>query len=318
VLACSFFVSAIHIKPDGSLITETGIAMTVFGRTAIADPGTYQRIVEAVGQIDLSSGKLGQTVILSGVVQGEIISDGISGYDPNTNQIFFASDGAFGGTVFFADMTSITRLPPMSYYLSPVVFLGYDPVTKSRLISGVNTPGHNFLIMEQANWGEVSYFEAPSTVLPSANDAFDGAKRNYYNVYCRGFGSCQLTIWALQPNTTSSFPLSCVTGVISGPIFVNPLDTNTLIAIQFSAQDDYNVVSIDLQAKSCTLSRVLPGLPSKPRIIVALEVASISGYLVVSITSNQYNAILVYDTRFNLVSTVKTQELFEDIFVRES
>jgi len=171
--------------------------------------------------------------------------------------------------------------------------------------------------MEKPNWGHVSYFQAPPAVQPSSNDAFDGTKQTYYNVYCRGFGSCQVTVWNLLTNTTTSYPLACVTGILMGPIFVNPADTTALVGIQYSKTDDYNAVMIDLTAQKCTLSRVLPGLPAKPRIILAQEIGYSSGYMVISITSNEYNAIMVYDTRFNLVSSVKTAELFEDIFVRE-
>jgi hypothetical protein len=84
--------------------------------------------------------------------------DGLSGYDSQNNQAYFVSDGAFGGTVFYAQVSNFTALPASAYYLLPVALLGFDPVSGSRLIAGKNI-NKNFFIMEKPNWGAISYFE---------------------------------------------------------------------------------------------------------------------------------------------------------------
>jgi hypothetical protein len=86
-------------------------------------------------------------------------ADGLSGFDTQNNQAYFVSDGAFGGTVFFAQASNFTALPPSAYYLLPVAYLGFDPLSGSRLIAGLNVK-KNFFIMEKPNWGQITYFEA--------------------------------------------------------------------------------------------------------------------------------------------------------------
>jgi len=236
-----------------------------------------------------------------------------------TIKFFFSSDGAFGGTVFYADMTKMVPLPPMSYYLLPVVYLGFDSVSGSRLIAGLNV-NKNFLIMEKPNWGTISYHQFPEGVSLSANDAYDGTVMNYYNVACHSVGSCKLTVWNIQQNNVTTFPLSCLSsnGYLLGSLQVNPLNTNLVLGIQMTTTDSWNGVVINIRSKSCTLSAPLGGLPPKPVILVASAIGPKSGNFYVSVASDAYNAINSYDNNFKYLNQVRTSNLFEDIFVQEN
>jgi len=310
--------ASLSFAAEGSWPTAPGVTMTIYGRTARGDPGTVQRIVNVVGQI-MPTGLFGPTVILSGVIQGEGIADGIAAFDNVTKQVFFCSDGAFGGTVFFADAKNLMSLPPMSYYLLPVGFLGYDPVSGSRLIGGTNTATKKFLMMEKPNWGTLNLYQYPPALKVTANDAFDGRKQVYYNAFCNDFGKCTMNVWPILTSTVTSFPLSCISanGVLTGLMMVSPNHTDTIIGVQYDAQDNYRGVTINVTAKTCMLSAVLPGLPPTPRIVVSVQIGPKSGYLVASIACNGYNMLMTWDTRFNLVSQVRMNELAEDIFVDE-
>jgi len=222
---------------------------------------------------------------------------------------------------FFANMSNLAYIPPTCYYLNPVIYLGFDPVSGSRLIAGVNTPQKNFLIMEVANWGAVKYFEIPASLQVTVADTYDGASSNYYNIICSRVGQCSLNTWNLIFNNVSSFPLSCIdpSGFITGKIFLNPLamNRNILLGLQFSQGDNYKVVTINLATKSCVLSGFLSGLPPRPVIIVASKIGPKSGNLYMSLTSDVYNAINIYDSNVKFLSQVQTQFLFEDLFVHE-
>lgn len=211
-------------------------------------------------------------------------------------------------------MTDLTTNPPSSYYLNPVGFLGYDPVSGSRLISGVNTPTKSFFVTEQAHWGNIQYFQMPNGVMPGGFDGYDGRNKNYYNP--RG---TSLTIWNIQYNNVSSFALSCIPsgGFISGGIHISPSDPNTLFALVSDRTQTYKVATINVQGKSCAISSALTGMPPRP-IVVASEIGPKTGYLYLSSTSNSGNDIVVFDTKFNLVSLVKVAYVFEDIFVAEN
>jgi len=278
------------------------------------DPGTAERIIDVAGPIS-PSGTLISYVILDSVAQGELTYDGIAAFDYDHNEVFFASDGAFGGTVFYGNMTDMTANPPASYYLSPVGCLHYDSISGSRVITGVNTPTKNFLVMEQPFWGSIQYFLMPTGVTPGAFDGYDGTSKTYYN--SRG---SSLVLWSLQYNNVTSFALPCLPAgsYISDTIHVSPSDPNTLVALVSDRNDEYKAVAINVKAKSCVLSAKLPGLPPKPVIVVATEIGPKSGYLYLSVTSDVDNLIAVYDTQFSLVNSFKTGFLFEDIFVAEN
>jgi len=289
------------------------VTATVYGRTSTIDPGSRQRIIDVVGQISLS-GKLGPTVILSSVAQAELVYDGISGFDYDNNEVFFASDGAFGGTVFFGNMTDLTTNPPASYYLTPVGFLGYDHVSGSRIISGVNTPTKNFLVMEQAFWGNIQYFLMPPGVSPGGFDGYDGNSKSYYSPR-----ASSLIVWSLQYNNVTAIPLSCIPSgnYIAGAIHISPSDPNTLFALVSDRTQAYKFVTINVKGQSCTLSAPLVGLPPKP-IVVASEIGPMSGFLYLSSTSNSGNNIAVFNTQFSMVNNIKVGFVFEDIFVAEN
>jgi len=305
-----------EVSPFRSFVTPSGVSITLHGRTALADPGSHQRIIDVVGP--LASGVLTNYVILSSEIEAEIMSDGISSYDYMTNQAYFSSDGAYGGTVFYADLTKLAAIPPAAYYLSPVVYLGYDPVSGSRLIAGINTPAKNFLVMDKPNWGKVTLFQIPSALVPTASDAFDGTNMNYYSISCTGTGKCNQYIWNLGANNVTSFPLSCLasTDFPTGNIFVNGT-SGTVYALVDSVGDAYMVMTVNVKAKTCTLTP-LTNLPPKPVIIIAVQRGYKSGYLYLSVTSDVYNSINIYDENLKPVSEIKTQNLYEDIFVQEN
>jgi len=125
--------------------------------------------------------------------------------------------------------------------------------------------------------------------------------------------------WNVVMNTTSSFTLACIppNSFITGEIFVNPLDTNILFGI-LDQGDDYSLVSMNLQGKNCTVVGVIPGLPPNPKIIIAAQIGSITGNIAISVTSDQYNAVVIYDQKLKLVSQVKTNAVIEDLFVQET
>lgn len=295
-------------------------SFTLFGKTAVADPGSHQRIIDVVGAINPVSGALNGVATMSAVIQGEVIADGISAYDFNSNEVYYASDGAFGGTVFYANLNNLTSIPPQAYYLLPVVFLGYDPVSGSRLIAGVNTPTKSFLIMDKPNWGMMTLFLFPAELIPSANDVFDGKTMNYYSAVCAQAGKCVLYTWNIETNKVTSFSLACIppAGFLTAELSINPA-TRQIQGLGLTTANDYYVVSIDVHSQSCKVSGSLTNLPPKPVIIVATEVGYLSGNLYISLSSNAYNAINVYDSQLKFIKQIKTgQYLYEDIFVRES
>jgi len=61
----------------------------------------------------------------------------------------------------------------------------------------------------------------------------------------------------------------------------------------------------------------LGSLPPEPHIIVATEVGYLSGYLAISVTSDIYNAVIIYDQTLKVITQVKTNDLLEDIFIQE-
>jgi len=305
-------------SPSEVFRTENAIVTTVLGRTSLGDPGTHERIIDVVGVVSMTTGNLGRTVILSSVASGEAVADGIAGYDYQNNQVYFSSDGAFGGTVFYVEVSNLTALPPTSYYLLPVAYLGFDPVSGSRLITGTNTPTKRFFIMERANWGSMNFFEIPAGVPMSSGVAYNGKAMTYYTTMCDKIGSCTLYTWGIATKQVTSFPLPCVAsnGFLSGEIFVNPTNPNLLIALHLTVAQDYSGVTINLSGKSCTLTP-LTSIPNKPAIIVATEIGYKSGYLFASVTSNGGNAVMVFDQSFKVVHVTHTTNLYEDIFVQE-
>jgi len=248
------------------------------------------------------------------VLQAEATDDGIAAYDYAQNQITYVSNGAFGGAVFTADMTKNVVLPPTSYYLLPVAYLGYDGVTGRKIIGGENTPGKNFLIFDKPNYGDVDIVYVPSTVPLTSNDAYDGKTGNYY---VADMGS--LITWNVVQNTTATFKIDCIpaNSFLSGAIFVNPLDSNIIYGI-LDDGDNYSLMSINVSGKNCTVVGALPGLPPSPRIIIATETGNLSGYIAVSVAADAYNAVIFYDGNAKLISQVKTMDVLEDIFVQET
>jgi len=308
-------VSGAVITPEGTLYDpELAVTTTIYGRTMTVDPGSQQRIVDVAGKVDLTTGNLPIDVIFSACYSGEAVDDGIAAYDYNTNQISFVSNGAFGGAVFTADMTKKNILPPSSYYLNPVDYLGYDGVTQRKVIAGENTPGKNFIFFEKANYGEITVVPMPSGLPVSANDAYDGKSGNYYTVR----GDSFLT-WNVVANTTSTFTLSCLpaNSFLSGSILVNPLNKNIIYGL-VDMGDDYSLMSINLSGKSCTVVGALPNLPPVPRIIIASQIGNMTGNIAFSVTSDVYNAVIIYDQTLKLVSQVKTEFVLEDIFLQET
>jgi len=174
-------------------------------------------------------------------------------------------------------------------------------------------------MIEKPNWGQIDYYQYPASVKVTANDAFDGTKMNYFNVACARFGSCVMNVWAIKTGAVTTFPLSCVAnnGVLSGLLMVSPSDPNTVIGVHFDSQDNYKVVSINVQAKTCTLSGVLSNLPAAPRIVVSSQIGYKSGNLVLSVAANGYSMVIVYNPTFQYLNSVKMAELAEDIFVDE-
>jgi len=304
-------------EPEHHIVLVPGVTTTVLGHTMLGDPGSKQRIIDVVGPVSMTTGQLGTYVILTSVVSGEGMADGIAAFDYVNQQVYFSSDGAFGGTVFYVDVTTNTVLPAAAYYLLPLVYLGFDSVSGSRIIAGENTPGKNFLIMDQANWGNVAFFPMPSNVSVSANDAFEGHSQTYTTNMCTSLGNCAVTQWSLKTGSVTSFPLSCMSsnGYLSGKMFAN--SSNTIIGLQGTPTSAYSAVVIDVMSKSC---KVIPlrNLPPAPAIVVSAQYGHKSGSLFLSVASNQYNSIIVYDKYFNFVKTIKTgQYLYEDLFVSE-
>jgi len=308
--------SHIVITEDGKLYdSELAVTTTIYGRTMTIDPGSHQRIIDVAGKVDLKTGNLPIDVIFSACFEGEAVDDGIATYDYNTNQISFVSNGAFNGVVFTADMTKNTIMPPTSFYLNPVVFLGYDGVTQRRVITGVNTPGKNFIFFEKPNFGDVELYAIPSTLPVTSNDAYDGKSGNYYTVQ-----GASLIAWNVLPNTTTSFTLACIppNSYISGALLVNPINTNIIYAI-LDTGDNYNLTSIDLTAKSCKIVGGLDFLPPVPRIIIASEIGNLSGNIAVSVASDEYNAVIIFDpVTLKVAVQVKSEDVFEDIFLQET
>jgi len=291
---------------------------SIVGHTATIDPGSQQRIIDVVGWVSQNTGELIKPVIVSSVIEGEVTADGIASYDWKTQQAYFASDGAFGGTVFFAEMSNSTVIPPQSYYLSPVVWLGYDPVSGARLIAGKNTPSKNFLIMDKPNWGQVTLFQLPSTLTLSPSDVFNGKTMDYHTVGCTQLGTCTFSTWNLKSNSvTLTFPLSCLpsNGYIVGRLWITA--QGSVQALVFAGT--YSVYSIDPSAKSCKqFVSVLPGLPQPPLIIISQDYGYLTGNFYISVTANGFAGINVYDSQFKLQKQIMTQALYEDIFVQES
>jgi len=304
-----------QITPDGNLYSpDLAVTTTIYGRTMTVDPGSHQRIIDVAGKVDLTSGKMPYSVIFSSAYEAEAVDDGIATYDYNTNQISFVSNGAFGGAIFTADMTKNTILPPSSFYLTPVDYLGYDGVTQSRVIAGENQPGKSFILFEKPNFGEVTGSQIPTNFPITVNDAYDGKSGNYYSV-----GRASLLSWNIPKNVTTSFTLSCIppNSFLTGSIFVSPLDGNIILGI-LDGGDSYSLVTINLMGKNCTVVGVLPSLPPAPRIIIATQVGHLSGYIAISVTSDAYNAVIIYDQTLKVVSQIKTADVLEDIFFSET
>jgi len=322
IIFVTFILNVLSNGLPGAIITSEGnlyypdlaVTTAVYGRTMTVDPGSHQRIIAVAGKVDLTTGNLPIDVIFSSCYSGEATDDGICTYDYNLNLISFVSNAAFNGAVFTADMTGKTILPPSSFYLNPVIYLGYDATTQRRIIAGVNTPGNNFILFEKPNYGEVEIFQVPSALPVTVNDAYDGKSGNYYTV--RGNS---LLIWNIPANTTSTFTLSCFppNSFLAGEIFVSPLNANTIVGL-LDLGDDYSMITINLSAKTCTVVGTLPSLPPVPRIIISTEIGQISGNLAISVTSNEYNAIMVYDQTAKLVSQIKNEFVLEDIFFSET
>jgi len=311
----SVFCTHAFITEEGTFYNPiTAVTTTVYGRTMTVDPGSHQRIIDVAGKLNLSTGVLPRSVIFSACYSGAATSDGIADYDWNTNQISFVSNGAFNGAVFTADMTNNVILPPSSFYLNPVVFLGYDGVSQRRVIAGVNTPGKNFIFFEKPNFGDVQLYAIPSTLPVTGNDAYDGKTGNYYTVT-----GASLVTWNVVANTTSSFTLTCIppNSFLSGAILVNPLDPTILFGV-LDTGDDYNLTSINLSAKTCMVVGAFPMLPPVPRIIIGTEIAPLSGNIAISVTSDDYNAVIIYDQTLKLVAQVHTEDVVEDIFIAEA
>jgi len=173
--------------------------------------------------------------------------------------------------------------------------------------------------MERANYGPITYFLMPKGIVPSAQDTYDGKSQTYYNAACVGAGKCSLAMWNMRYNNVSaSFPLSCMpaTGFLSGQMWVDPMNTAMIRGLHMDSGDNYGIITINVQAKSCTITP-LTALPPHPRIVISVQSGYKSGSVFVSVTSDVYNAIVVYDNKLNFFRSVKTQFLFEDIFVRE-
>jgi len=268
----------------------------------------------------MNSGALGPNVILDSVVESEAVADGLSGYDSQNNQAYFVSDGAFGGTVFYAQVSNFTALPASAYYLLPVALLGFDPVSGARLIAGTNI-NKNFFIMEKPNWGAINYFEMPSTIPLTANAVYDGSTMNYYNFLCPFPNPCQLSIWNIQNNSvTNKGALPCMTktAFLAGPLWVNPSLPGKIQGLYLDS-DTYSVVTINPFGSGnwCTVSAPLAGMPPKPRIVVATAIGPKSSNLYVSITGNNFQAVNIYDPSLTLLKQTSTGYLYEDLFVAE-
>jgi hypothetical protein len=310
------FSQTVKFTPDGSIYNQDlAITTTVYGRTMTVDPGSQQRIIDIAGKANLQTGALQNTVTLSSVFQAEATDDGIAAFDYKTSQVSYVSNGAFGGAVFTADMNTLTALPPESFYLLPVAYLGYDGTTGSRVISGENTPGKNFLILEKPNFGLVTLYPVPTNLPLTADDCYDGKTNNYYVIY----GSSLMT-WNVVQNVTSSFTLGCMPpdSYTTGSIFLNPLDSNSLLSVILGANEVYSLVNINLSGKNCTVVGPFGSLPPTPRIVVATEIGYMSGYIAISVTSDVYNAVILYDQTLKVVTQVHTPDLLEDIFIQET
>jgi len=303
-----------YVTPEGTLYDPSlAVTTTVYGRTMTIDPNSHQRIIDVAGKVDLTTGVMPISVVFSSAYGAEATDDGIAAFDFNTNQVSFVSNGIFGGAVFTADMKAETILPPSSFYLDPVDYLGYDGVTQRRIIAGQNTPGSNFIIFEKPNYGDITVVPIPNNFPLTANDAYDGKTGNYY--VTRG---ASILIWNIEQNTTTSFTLACIppNTFLTGSIFVNPLDSNIIFGV-LDAGDNYTLITINLSGKNCMVVGDLPMLPPTPRIIIATEVGHISGNLAISVTSDDYSAIIIYDQTLKLVTQVKTAYVIEDIFISE-
>jgi len=306
----------VKYTPDGSIYSaDLAVTTTVYGRTMTVDSGSQQRIVDIAGKANLQSGALQNIVTLSSVYQAEATDDGIACFDYKTNQVSYVSNGAFGGAIFTADMNTQSVLPPESFYLLPVAYLGYDGTTGQRVISGENTPGKNFLVLEKPNYGLVTLYEVPTNLPLTADDCYDGKTNNYYVIY----GSSLMT-WNVVQNVTSSFTLACMPAdtYTTGSIFLNPLDPNSLLAVILGANEVYSLLNINLSGKNCTVVGAFPSLPPNPRIVVATEIGYMSGYVALSVTSDVYNAVILYDQTLKVVTQVHTSFLLEDIFIQET
>jgi len=206
-------------------------------------------------------------------------------------------------------------LPPESFYLLPVAYLGYDGSTGQRVISGENTPGKNFLVLEKPNYGLVTIYAVPPNLPLTADDLYDGKTNNYYVIY----GSSLMT-WNVLKNVTTSFTLACmpVDSYPTGSIFLNPLDPNSLLTVIAGPNEVYSLLNINLSVKNCTVVGAFPSLPLSPRIVVATEVGYITGYIALSVTSDVYNAVIIYDQTLKVITQVHTSFLLEDIFIQET
>jgi hypothetical protein len=211
-------------------------------------------------------------------------------------------------------------MPALSFLQNPFIyslwlFLGYDGTTGSRVISGENTPGKNFLVLEKPNFGLVTLYEVPTNLPLTADDGFDGKTNNYYVIY----GSSLMT-WNVVQNVTSSFTLACMpaNSYTTGSIFLNPLDSNSLLVVILGANEVYSLLNINLSGKNCTVVGAFPSLPPNPRIVVATEIGYMTGYIALSVTSDVYNAVIIYDQTLKVITQVKTNDLLEDIFIQET
>jgi len=308
---------------DGSLyFPDTGITMTVYGHAMIIAPDESNFIIDVVGKVDLSTGSLGNHIILNAVYSQDGTRIGISGFDYITNQIYFSNDNAaFGSSVFSADMNRMIALPPETYYLDNIAYLGYDPVTGSRVIGGqMDYPFYqNYLILEQPNFGDVKFYAMQSDLyFKEGNEVFDGHTNNFY-IFDKVNG---LVIWNAVLNQTSYMNLACVPGghYAVGTLYVSPSDPSIifgLIRSDLVKPTVFSLIRIDVSSKNCTIVGALPNLDTEIDMINSVQYGHLSGNIVVSVYDAGGNSINVYDQSLNQIAQVYTNlELFH-IFVQE-
>jgi len=306
---------------DGSLyFPDTGITMTVYGHAMIVESPF---ILDVVGKVDLNTGTIGNYTILTAAYGSDSIFFGFSGFDYVTNQIYFSNDNAaFGSSVFSADMNRMIALPPETYYLDNIAYLGYDPVTGSRVIGGqMDYPFYqNYLILEQPNFGDVKLYAMQSDLyFKEGTEVFDGHTNNFY-IFDNVNG---LVIWNAVLNQTSYMNLACVPGghYAVGTLYVSPSDPSIifgLIGSNLVKPEVFSLIRINLSAKNCTIVGALPNLDTVIDRINSVQYGHLSGNIVVSVDEElQMNSINVYDQSLNQIAQVYTNLELLHIFVQE-